>query len=397
MGGCQNKSAWSSGAASLFVVERESERRIKALATMARGFDPEDLLLMAILDSEEESDWEEMYVAVEMERLEERRADQAARREGHGTRLDLEKLTASQCKEMFRFAKEDIYELRRCLRIPDELVGINRTRFSGLEGLCILLRRLAYPNRLVYIEKVFGRGVSELSVIVSHMLDFIYQRWHHLLDTLPVAWLTAQRLQEGAAAVFSRCPLNHVWGFVDGTARPISKPINGQRLFYSGHKRIHALKFQSVMTPFGIIAHLFGPVEGRRRDASMLEESGLLAQIEQHMCRPNGDPYVIYGDPAYPIRPQIIRPFQGAHIPQDEADFNKEMSEVRVCVEWGFGAIAKLFAFVDFKKNNKILLQPIGKYYIVAALLTNCEVCFYGNTTAAHFRLQPPSLAEYLQ
>ena len=76
----------------------------------------------------------------------------------------------------------------------------NRTLFTGVACVCILLCRLCYPNRLWDLQAVFGRGVSELHVIVNHMLDFIYQRWHHLMDTLHVAWLTAQCLQEGAAA-----------------------------------------------------------------------------------------------------------------------------------------------------------------------------------------------------
>ena len=98
------------------------------------------------------------------------------------------------------------------------------------------------------------------------------------------------------------CPLANVWGFIDGTAMAIPRPVEGQMLFYSGHKRMHALKFQSVMTPFGIIAHLFGPLEGRRHDAAMLQESGLLALVEQHMQQPGGTYWVLYGDPAYHIK-----------------------------------------------------------------------------------------------
>ena len=42
--------------------------------------------------------------------------------------------------------------------------------------------------------------------------------------------------------------------------RAISRPGKDQRLVYNGHKRVHALKFQSVSLPNGIIANLFGPV-----------------------------------------------------------------------------------------------------------------------------------------
>ena len=42
-----------------------------------------------------------------------------------------------------------------------------------------------------------------------------------------------------------------------------------------------------------------------------------------------------------------------------EKAFNKAMSKVRVSVEWIFGEIAEYFAFIDFKKNQKIGLQQV--------------------------------------
>ena len=63
---------------------------------------------------------------------------------------------------------------------------------------------------------------------------------------------------------------------------------------------MHASKFQSVMSPFGIISHLFGPMEGRRHDAAMQHESGLLCQTEQYMQHLCGTFWVLYGDPEYP-------------------------------------------------------------------------------------------------
>ena len=43
--------------------------------------------------------------------------------------------------------------------------------------------------------------------------------------------------------------------------RPICRPGHEQRLVYNGHKRVHALKFQSTSLCNGIIANLFGPVD----------------------------------------------------------------------------------------------------------------------------------------
>ena len=130
------------------------------------------------------------------------------------------------------------------------------------------------------------------------------------------------------------------------------------------------------MAPNGIIAHLFGPIEGRRHDSFMLGESNLLPLLER-MVKPNGDPYVVYGDPAYGITRHIISPFRGAHLTRPQQLFNAEMSKCRICVEWGFGKILQYFTYLDFQRNLKVLLQPVAKYYLFGALLINCHTCLY--------------------
>lgn len=105
-----------------------------------------------------------------------------------------------------------------------------------------------------------------------------------------------------------------------------------------------------MVTPNGLIAHLYGPVEGRRHDAFMLDTSGLLPLLQQ-IVKPNGEPYVLYGDPAYGLSQSILAPFKGAQISANEAAFNKEMSKGRIAVEWGFGKITQYFTYLDFRKK----------------------------------------------
>ena len=70
-----------------------------------------------------------------------------------------------------------------------------------------------------------------------------------------------ENLQAYANAIhFKEAALNYCIGFADGTVWPISRPRKLQRSVYNGHKRIHTLKFQSVVLPNGTIGHLYGPV-----------------------------------------------------------------------------------------------------------------------------------------
>ena len=127
----------------------------------------------------------------------------------------------------------------------------------------------------------------------------------------------------------------------------------------------------------------------------MLSVSGLPNKLRA-LKQPNGQPYVLYGDPAYGLSQNILSPYRGQHLTQAEHDFNRAMSAVRVSVEWTFGKVIQQFAYLDFRKNQKVLLQPVGKYYMVGALLTNCHTCLYGSQTTTFFDVPPPTLEVYL-
>ena len=55
------------------------------------------------------------------------------------------------------------------------------------------------------------------------------------------------------------------------------------------------------------------------------------------------------------------------------------------------------FLLLIFGRILKILLQPVGLYYIIATLLSKCHTCIYRNQIASFFNLVPPSLEDYLQ
>ena len=102
----------------------------------------------------------------------------------------------------------------------------------------------------------------------------------------------------------------------------------------------------------------------------MVANSGLLDT--------GGRPLCISRDPAYPLRVHLQSGFRGANITREEELWNSKMSSVRQAVKWIFGDIVNFCKLLDFKKNFKIGLSPIGKIYIVSALLHNARSCFYG-------------------
>ena len=137
----------------------------------------------------------------------------------------------------------------------------NGVLVNGTEALSVLLKRFAYSCRFADMVARFGRPVPQLYMITNRMIDYLFDEYSHLLADLNQPWFSRDRLRHFAATIHDkRAPLENCWGFIDGTVRPLCKPDENQGILYTGHKRVHGIKFQYVDAPNGLIASLFGPV-----------------------------------------------------------------------------------------------------------------------------------------
>ncbi|XP_077555345.1 uncharacterized protein LOC144169840 [Haemaphysalis longicornis] len=310
--------------------------------------------------------------------------------------LKIYSMDSGQFRTFFRFEKDDVERLARALRLPEVVKTPQCVKIPGVECLCLTLRRLAYPNRLRDLEPLFGRHYSVISSATNAVLEHIDSTFGHLLrDVNKHSWLDIAQLRVLSEAVHSKgAPLHNCWGFIDGTARAMCRPSKDQKLFFSGHKRFHALKYQSIMCPNGMICQLNGPYIGSRHDSSILRKSRTYEKLEKLV---QGHNFCLYGDPAYPLRPLLLKPYGTTNITPSQYAFNKRMSTVRQAVEWGFGKIAGLFAFLDFRKNQKLRRQKVARMYKVAAILANCHTSMYGSQVSQYFGVEPPQLEDYLR
>ncbi|KAF0701891.1 hypothetical protein AaE_016260 [Aphanomyces astaci] len=305
----------------------------------------------------------------------------------------LETFSYADCVEKFRFTKTTLRSLANFLRIPARVVTAERTACSAVEALCILLRRFAVPDRWSDLMSMFGRSRSGLYNIFLHVLDHIHNEFANIIFLDRIGAKLADFSQ---AIVDKGGEVENVWAFIDETVRECCRPGGDerQRCVFNGHKRRHAVKYQTLVTPDGIIAHAFGPIEGRRHDLTILRQSNLESVIGMD-GRFGG--FVVYGDPAYGYSDQLASPFGGARLTAAQREVNKSMSRVRISVEWSFGQVVQYWPIVDYKKKMRIGKSPISKMYKVAVLLTNCITCDRGrNTNSVYFGLPPPSLEEYL-
>lgn len=103
--------------------------------------------------------------------------------------------------------------------------------------------------------KLFKRLNISFNFNLCKIKNIFILQWNHQL-------LSQANLERFAEVVHRKgSPLDNCFGFVDGTVRPVCRPGTlNQRLLYNGHKRVHGIKFQSVVTPNGMIANMYGPV-----------------------------------------------------------------------------------------------------------------------------------------
>lgn len=216
----------------------------------------------------------------------------------------------------FRFTKSEMVMLIELMGL-NEITTRERTKASAIEGLCIVLYRLAVPVRGTELEAYFGRSDSGISNIFLHTLHLLDVKYSEILAF--GGHIAANRLNIYANAIFGvGAPYMNIWSFIDGTVRGICRPQprkNGtgkmltQQSVYNGHKRKHGLKFQTVVTPDGLIIHLYGPYPGRNHDIKMFAESGLAGRVRNDSRFAN---YRIFGDCAYGRDDVMISPFDGA-------------------------------------------------------------------------------------
>lgn len=136
-------------------------------------------------------------------------------------KFNLDELHEDECLSQFRFKKADIPVLAQALQIPPIIRTYQGSVCDGIEGLCMLLKRMCYPCRYSDMVALFAKPVPVISMITNEVLELVYEthsqrilQWNHAL-------LSPPKLEEYANAVTRKgAPLHNCFGFVDGTVRP---------------------------------------------------------------------------------------------------------------------------------------------------------------------------------
>ncbi|KAG2200946.1 hypothetical protein INT47_003181 [Mucor saturninus] len=262
-------------------------------------------------------------------------------------RLDIQSLTDKMSMHLFRLTYQQMKSVVTSRQLTQRITYRANTsqqfHWDIIEAFAIMLRRLAYPSRLIDLELLFYNEGIRLTR--NHLRPYNLRR-------------------SGEAIIQKGSPYIEVVGFIDGTLNAVCRPGENQGSLYNGHGRQHGLKYQAVVTPDGITVSLCGPFAGAIHDMNMLDSSDIVSELDEILnCEDIGDKfYALYGDPAYRPSFCLIRPFlTGLALTDNQRTTNEMMPSVRECVEWEFGHVATLFAFVRYRPGPlecSMLFQP---------------------------------------
>jgi hypothetical protein len=108
-----------------------------------------------------------------------------------------------------------------------------------------------------------------------------------------------------------------------------------QQAWWTGWKKLHGMKWQTVSTAFGMEFNVWGPMSCRRNDNTTLNKSKIEEKLEELQLN-DIIKVLMYGDSAY-----------------SDSDFLKTglgrgLSAIRECVEWEYKDLKTLWKYLDY-------------------------------------------------
>jgi hypothetical protein len=186
-------------------------------------------------------------------------------------------------------------------------------------------------------------------------------------QTPPEGWSTAKRKKIGTLKAFLEEFPEFEDVIVDSTEQERSQPLKPKKLepdkkpvgrkknpkqFFSGKTKMHAVKTQIAVTPAGLIVHQSATVPGPMSDSMLLRRSRFAGNA------PPGTR--LFGDSAYQamekIYPELevvtpIKKPKGGALDEEQREFNRQVSKVRIAVENTLCRIKTFKVCSDFFRN----------------------------------------------
>lgn len=192
----------------------------------------------------------------------------------------------------------------------------------------------------------------------------------------------------------------HCLGALDGKHIDIVPPSDSGSYYYN-YKGRHSIVLMAIVDArYRFLLADFG-TNGRVSDGGVLQNTKFFEKLQKKKLNiPNTEqiqhssrclPYVFVADDAFPLRPDMLKPYRQADLTSDEKKiFNYRLSRARRIVENAFGILASRFRIYHTQINLK--LDNIEKVVMATCVLHNFlmehssisyapQRCFYTENT----------------
>ena len=191
------------------------------------------------------------------------------------------------------------------------------------------------------ISHLFGLSQASVCLIRREVCHAILKELIPKYIKVPFGSKLTSVLNGFAKRVFPHCG-----GAIDGTS-PL-RPHKIVQYDYYNRKGWHSVILQAMVDDHANFTNIHVGYPGRVHDACVLNNSELFTKGErgdlferrQKVIQETRVPVLVIGDPAYPLRPWLMKPYinTGA-LSTSQRNFNYQLSKTRVIVEHAFGRL----------------------------------------------------------
>ncbi|CAH2010535.1 unnamed protein product [Acanthoscelides obtectus] len=227
---------------------------------------------------------------------------------------------------------------------------IMRNSISAHERLSVTLRFLATGRS--YEDLKFSSIISPqaLGKIIPETCEALYKvlrKGYLKFPTSEEEWKEIAKMYE------ERWNFPHCLGAIDGKHIAIVPPGNSGSYFYN-YKGHHSVVLMAIANAKYQFVYIDAGMNGRICDGGVLQNTVFFEKLENNELHiPSSEtitgsnlhlPYVFLADDAFPLRPDMIKPFrQGDLTSRERKIFNYRLSRARRTVENAFGIMASRF------------------------------------------------------
>ena len=222
-----------------------------------------------------------------------------------------------------------------------------RPAITPAERLAITIRFLATGNSQASMSFNFRVGRSTICEIVKETSEAIWS----VLQPLYVKHPTTDEEWIGISNQFEKCwHFPHCVGAIDGKHIIVQAPAGGGSTFFN-YKGTHSIVLMAICDAHYRFIFLDIGDNGRHSDGSVFSNSTFGQALDAGSLNlpqstplpgtkcPNM-PYVFVADEAFPLKPNLMRPYPGKDLDELKAVYNYRLSRSRRIIENSFGILS---------------------------------------------------------